>query len=81
MPKAKVAEKAQNDKKPLRAFFKYGTKFDSDGCNGDDSQLESMFSSFMSKYSGKKEKNEETANPSWCDDPTDSIPTTDTSTQ
>jgi hypothetical protein len=80
MPKAKVAEKAQNDKKPLSAFFKFGTKSDSDhGCNGDESQLESMFSSFMSKYSGKnmKEKNEETANPSWCDDPTDSFnPTT-----
>ena len=39
-----------------------------------------MFSSFMSKYIGIKEKNEETANPS-CDDPTDSIPPTDTPTQ
>jgi hypothetical protein len=84
MPKVKVAEKAQNDKKPVIVFFKFGTKSDSDGCNGDGSQLESMFSSFMSKYSGKnmKEKNEETANPSWCDDPTgDSIPPTDTPTQ
>jgi hypothetical protein len=82
MPKAKVEEKAQNDKKPpLSAFFKFGTKSDSDGCNGDESQLESVFSSFMSKNSGKKEKNEETANPNWCDDPTDSIPPTDTPTQ
>jgi hypothetical protein len=55
MFKAKVSEnKAQNDKKPpLSAFFKFDTKSDSDGCNGDESQLESMFSSFMSKYSGK----------------------------
>ena len=81
MPKAKVAEKAQNDKKPVSAFFRFVTKSDSDGCNGDESQLESVFSSFMSKNSGKREKNEETANPSWCDDPTDSIPPTDTPTQ
>lgn len=80
MPKAKVAEKAQNDKKPLSAFFKFSTKSDSDGCNGDESQMESMFSSFMSKNSGKREKNEETANPS-CDNPADSIPPTDTPTQ